>query len=127
MFGLIIAGLMYVFMAIVGDSSDQQAILACGNFLWIWHWVWMGVIVAIFAGIILLGIFGKQPALSAIAFILLPLVCLAGTLFLIATYLLCNAGSVDLPLAEWNMRYLITAGVLYGVGLLMQVGAKAAS
>lgn len=139
MLGTIIAALIWAWKVVIGGTSTLLALKEVLPFLWIWHWIFAGVIGAIVAILIIISIAGVALAKSGagkvgsfFAFITSPLwACLffiGSALYLGGVYAVDHAISIqDCSAIVSNQTNLIVGCVLYGLALLLALRARGSS
>ena len=139
MFGTIIAAFIWAYNVIFGGLTPAMAIKNVLPFLWIWHWIFAGIIGLIVVCLIicaLIGTFAAQTKTgkvgSFIGFLSSPIwACLffiGSALYLSGVWLVDHALVVcNNTITVQNQNYLIVGCVLYGLALLMSIGSRSST
>ena len=135
MLGLILSLLFIAYKVVVGGVACNTAVASCLPWLWTWHLVWtlvFGVFVTLMflVGLGSMCVKGGGGMGALLTFIIVPMmavrVVIGQTLFLGAVAIAMRA---NMTAPTPNTTYLIIAGIMYLVGIIMQRsnGASAVS
>jgi len=135
MFGLVLA-VLFLAYAVVTHMPVEAALVSLLGFLWWWHIAATVVVSAILLPVVLGGttvsLAAKRPGLGALVLLggrplVVILMAISQTLFLGGVYLvqLASVGPTGtLPLAQWNMTFVVIGCIMYVLGCLRQISAK---
>jgi hypothetical protein len=121
MIGLIIGVLWFVFAALVGKQAPEAAVVNISNFLFYWYVGWWSAIAVFWFGVWLISCLADKTAglaMTIAAPIFLLMSAISTALYSTSAYLVYHAGDSATPIPEWDMGYLIAAGVCVGLALV---------